>query len=46
MRKVIPHMIHTGGGRIVSILSVAGIRWGGVAYAAYYSSKRAAEYSE
>ena len=41
MRHVIPHMVSSGGGSIVNISSVAGIRWSGVPYAGYYASKAA-----
>ncbi|GAA1874582.1 glucose 1-dehydrogenase [Paeniglutamicibacter psychrophenolicus] len=41
MRVVIPHMSAAGGGSIVNISSVAGIRWSGVPYASYYASKAA-----
>lgn len=41
MREVIPHMSEAGGGSIVNISSVAGIRWGGIPHAAYYASKAA-----
>lgn len=41
MRHAIPHMVTAGGGSIVNISSVAGIRYGGVPYAAYYASKAA-----
>lgn len=41
MREVIPHMSAAGGGSIVNISSVAGIRWSGVPYASYYASKAA-----
>ncbi|ORI19529.1 3-oxoacyl-ACP reductase [Rhodococcus sp. 1163] len=41
MRHVIPHILKTGGGSIVNISSLAGIRWSGVPYASYYASKAA-----
>lgn len=41
MKHVIPHMVATGGGSIVNISSIAGIRWTGVPYATYYASKAA-----
>ncbi|WP_433955118.1 SDR family NAD(P)-dependent oxidoreductase [Janibacter indicus] len=41
MREVIPHMVGAGGGSVINISSVAGIRWSGVPYAAYYASKAA-----
>lgn len=41
MRHVIPHMVDAGGGSVVNISSVAGIRWSGVPYASYYASKAA-----
>lgn len=41
MREVIPAMVDAGGGSIVNISSVAGIRWGGVGHATYYASKAA-----
>ncbi len=41
MRHAIPHMVASGGGSIVNISSVAGIRWSGVPYASYYASKAA-----
>lgn len=41
MKHVIPHMAAGGGGSIVNIASIAGTRWLGVSYAAYYASKAA-----
>ncbi|SPT58350.1 MULTISPECIES: SDR family NAD(P)-dependent oxidoreductase [Actinomadura] len=41
MKHTIPHMASRGGGTIVNIASVAGTRWLGVSYAAYYASKAA-----
>jgi NAD(P)-dependent dehydrogenase (short-subunit alcohol dehydrogenase family) len=41
MKHVIPHMAANGGGSIVNIASIAGTRWLGVSYAAYYASKAA-----
>ena len=41
MKAVIPHMIENGGGSIVNIASIAGIRHLGLPYASYYASKAA-----
>lgn len=41
MKHTIPHMASRGGGSIVNIASIAGTRWLGVSYAAYYASKAA-----
>ena len=40
-KAVIPHMIEAGGGAIVNISSLAGIRWTGYPYFAYYATKAA-----
>ena len=41
MKKVIPQMVHQGGGSIINISSIASIRYTGVPYATYYASKAA-----
>jgi len=41
MKAVIPHMIQRGGGAIVNIASIAGIRHLGLPFASYYASKAA-----
>lgn len=41
MKHVIPLMATQGGGSIINISSVAGIRWTGVHYDTYYASKAA-----
>jgi len=40
-KSVVPHMIAAGGGAIVNISSLAGIRWTGYPYFAYYATKAA-----
>jgi NAD(P)-dependent dehydrogenase (short-subunit alcohol dehydrogenase family) len=41
MKHTIPHMAGRGGGSIINIASIAGTRWLGRPYAAYYASKAA-----
>ena len=41
MKEAIPPMVEQGGGSIVNISSIAGIRYTGVPYATYYASKAA-----
>ena len=41
MKKVIPQMVHQGGGSIINISSIASIRYTGVPYATYYATKAA-----
>ncbi|WP_081005091.1 SDR family NAD(P)-dependent oxidoreductase [Rhodococcus rhodochrous] len=41
MKHVIPHMISQGGGAVVNISSIASIRWAGVPYTLYYTTKAA-----
>ena len=40
-KHAIPAMLREGGGAIVNISSVAGLRWGGIPYVAYATSKGA-----
>lgn len=40
-REAVPHMLKQGGGSIVNISSIAAIRWTGVKYLTYASSKAA-----
>jgi NAD(P)-dependent dehydrogenase (short-subunit alcohol dehydrogenase family) len=40
-KYVLPHMEHQGAGAIVNVSSVASIRWTGISYLAYASSKAA-----
>lgn len=41
MKYAIPRMVKQGGGSVVNISSLAGIRWSEVPYAGYYASKAA-----
>ncbi|MGV9803577.1 SDR family NAD(P)-dependent oxidoreductase [Mycobacterium sp. NPDC003449] len=41
MKYAIPRMVAQGGGSVVNISSIAGVRFSGVPYAAYYASKAA-----
>jgi NAD(P)-dependent dehydrogenase (short-subunit alcohol dehydrogenase family) len=41
MKYVIPAMLEQGSGSIINVSSLAAIRWSGVPYAAYYSTKAA-----
>lgn len=40
-KHVIPHMLQSGGGSIINIGSIAGIRYSGVPYISYYTTKAA-----